>query len=58
VKWVTPAPWKTVDCEIDLRHGGIFRAVMRSPEGQDMDSSGRGKAISLSRGRRRCDETM
>ena len=22
-KWFTPAPWKTVDCEIDLRPGGI-----------------------------------
>ena len=33
-KWFTPAPWKTVDCEIDLRPGGIFRTVMASPEGQ------------------------
>ena len=38
--WFTPAPWKTVDCEIDLRPGAIFRTVMRSPEGQDMDNSG------------------
>lgn len=30
-KWFTPAPWTTVDCEIDLRPGGIFRTVMRSP---------------------------
>lgn len=36
-KWFTPAPWQTVDCEIDLRPGGIFRTVMRSPEGQDFD---------------------
>ncbi|MCU1258796.1 MAG: putative glutathione S-transferase-related transrane protein [Bryobacterales bacterium] len=34
-KWFTPAPWTTVDCEIDLRPGGIFRTVMRSPEGQE-----------------------
>jgi uncharacterized protein YndB with AHSA1/START domain len=33
--WFTPAPWTTVDCEIDLRPGGAFRTVMRSPEGQD-----------------------
>jgi uncharacterized protein YndB with AHSA1/START domain len=26
-KWFTPAPWKTVDCEIDLRPGGIFRTL-------------------------------
>jgi uncharacterized protein YndB with AHSA1/START domain len=34
-KWFTPAPWQTVECEIDLRPGGVFRTVMRSPEGQD-----------------------
>jgi len=39
-KWFTPAPWKTVECEIDLRPGGIFRTVMRPPEGPDMDNSG------------------
>ena len=38
--WFTPAPWKTVDCEIDLRPGGIFRTVMRSPEGQEFPGSG------------------
>jgi uncharacterized protein YndB with AHSA1/START domain len=31
-QWFTPAPWETVDCEIDLRPGGVFRFVMRSPE--------------------------
>ncbi|WP_458759996.1 SRPBCC family protein [Afipia sp. TerB] len=40
LQWFTPAPWKTVDCEIDLRPGGIFRTVMRSPEGEDMDNAG------------------
>jgi uncharacterized protein YndB with AHSA1/START domain len=39
-KWFTPAPWTTVDCEIDLRPGGIFRTVMRSPEGQDFPHAG------------------
>ena len=39
-KWFTPAPWTTVDCEIDLRPGGVFRTVMRSPEGQDFPSQG------------------
>jgi uncharacterized protein YndB with AHSA1/START domain len=32
-RWFTPAPWTTADCEIDLRPGGAFRTVMRSPEG-------------------------
>jgi len=39
-KWFTPAPWATVDCEIDLRPGGIFRTVMRSPEGQEFPDVG------------------
>lgn len=39
-KWFTPAPWTTVDCEIDLRPGGLFRTVMRSPEGQEFPSVG------------------
>ncbi len=38
--WFTPVPWKTVDCEIDLRPGGIFRTVMRSPEGKDFPGVG------------------
>lgn len=40
VKWFTPAPWTTVDCEIDLRPGGVFRTVMRSPEGKDFPNPG------------------
>jgi uncharacterized protein YndB with AHSA1/START domain len=39
-KWFTPSPWQTVECEIDLRPGGIFRTVMRSPEGQDHPNLG------------------
>lgn len=39
-KWFTPAPWSTVACEIDLRPGGAFRTVMRSPEGQEFPTSG------------------
>ena len=39
-KWFTPVPWKTIDCEIDLRPGGIFRTVMQSPEGKDFPNLG------------------
>jgi uncharacterized protein YndB with AHSA1/START domain len=39
-KWFTPAPWTTTDCEIDLRPGGIFQTVMRSPEGQEFPNAG------------------
>ena len=40
VHWFTPAPWKTIDCEIDLRPGGIFRNVMQSPEGEEFPNTG------------------
>ena len=39
-KWFTPAPWTVTDCEIDLRPGGIFRTVMRSPEGKELPNVG------------------
>lgn len=39
-KWFTPAPWVTINCEIDLRPGGIFRTVMRGPEGQEINNIG------------------
>jgi uncharacterized protein YndB with AHSA1/START domain len=39
-QWFTPAPWETIDCEIDLRPGGIFRTVLRSPEGQEISNLG------------------
>jgi len=39
-QWFCPLPWKTVDCEIDLKPGGLFRTVMQSPEGQQFPNSG------------------
>jgi uncharacterized protein YndB with AHSA1/START domain len=39
-KWFSPAPWTVTDCEVDLRPGGIFRTVMRSPEGQEFPNVG------------------
>ncbi|MBI4936707.1 MAG: SRPBCC family protein [Nitrosomonadales bacterium] len=38
--WFCPLPWKTTDCEIDLRPGGIFRTVMLSPEGKEFPNLG------------------
>jgi uncharacterized protein YndB with AHSA1/START domain len=38
--WFCPLPWKTIDCEIDLRPGGIFRSVMLSPEGKEFPNVG------------------
>jgi uncharacterized protein YndB with AHSA1/START domain len=38
--WFCPLPWKTIDCEIDLRPGGLFRTVMMSPEGQKFPNMG------------------
>ena len=39
-KWWAPRPWTTVDCTLNLRPGGRFRTVMRSPEGQDFPYDG------------------
>lgn len=39
-KWFCPLPWKTVECDIDLRPGGLFRTVMQSPEGQQFPNVG------------------
>jgi len=38
--WFVPKPWSIVDCEVDLRPGGVFRSVMRSPEGQEFPNNG------------------
>ena len=40
VQWFTPAPWTTIACEMDLRPGGVFRTVMRSPEGTEFPNVG------------------
>jgi len=40
LQWFTPAPWKTVECEIDLRPGGAFKTVFQSPEGDKTDNEG------------------
>lgn len=34
-RWFTPAPLTTPVCEVDLRAGGVFRVVMRMPNGSD-----------------------
>jgi uncharacterized protein YndB with AHSA1/START domain len=39
-KWWAPKPYETIDCEMDLRPGGIFRTVMRSPEGNEFPTKG------------------
>lgn len=40
IKWFAPAPWTVARCVIDLRPGGEFLTVMRSPEGAEFGSSG------------------
>ena len=38
--WFAPKPWTVSDCEMDLRPGGIFRFVLRSPEGEEFPNVG------------------
>ena len=33
--WFVPRPWTITSCEIDLRRGGAFSTVIRSPEGDE-----------------------
>jgi len=40
MQWFTPAPWKTIACDIDLRPGGQFHTVMQSPDGDKFDNHG------------------
>lgn len=38
-QWFCPRPWKTVECQVDLRVGGAFMTIMESPEGERMPAS-------------------
>lgn len=40
VKWFAPRPWRTEECDIDLRPGGSFRTVMRGPDGETSGGHG------------------
>lgn len=37
VRWFTPAPWRTLEAEIEPIAGGGFRTVMQGPEGPPVD---------------------
>ena len=39
-RWFTPTPWVTVHAEVDPQPGGVFRTVVRSPDGEESDGSG------------------
>jgi uncharacterized protein YndB with AHSA1/START domain len=40
-RWFTPAPLTTPSCEVDLRPGGVFRLVMRMPDGVEFPMDAR-----------------
>jgi uncharacterized protein YndB with AHSA1/START domain len=40
-RWFTPAPLTTPTCEVDLRTGGVFRVVMRMPNGTEFPMDAR-----------------
>lgn len=40
VQWFTPAPWRTLEAEIDAQPGGVFRTVMAGPEGERNEGTG------------------
>lgn len=40
MQWFTPAPWKTVAAELDVRPGGRSLITMESPEGERYPNAG------------------
>ena len=38
--WFSLKPWTVSECELDLRPGGTYRTVMRSPEGMEFPHHG------------------
>ena len=38
--WFCPKPWRTTECTIDLRPGGLFHTVMEGPNGERHDNNG------------------
>ena len=40
LRWFTPAPWKTIEADVDVRPGGSCRIVMQSPEGETYPNLG------------------
>jgi len=40
MQWFCPLPWKTIQCEIDLRPSGKFETTMLSPDGQHISNVG------------------
>ena len=40
MQWFTPAPWKTVAAELDVRPGGSCVTTMESPEGERFANAG------------------
>ena len=39
-QWFTPKPWETIAADVELRPGGKFHTVMRSPEGEEFPNTG------------------
>jgi len=40
LQWFTPAPWKTIHAETDVRPGGASYVVMQGPDGTKMPNRG------------------
>lgn len=39
-KWFCPKPWQTTEAEIEMFPGGMFRTVMRGPNGEEGRGTG------------------
>ena len=39
-QWFTPAPWRTIAADLDVRPGGRFDTTMESPDGEQYPNGG------------------
>jgi uncharacterized protein YndB with AHSA1/START domain len=51
-RWFAPKPYEIVECELDLRPGGIFRIRMTGPDGFDTGHGNAGCVLEVVEGKK------
>jgi uncharacterized protein YndB with AHSA1/START domain len=50
-QWFAPRPYQIIECELDLKPGGIFRIRMQGPDGFDTGHGNAGCVLEVERGK-------